>query len=412
MCIGGEALPSSLSVLRTLRSVLIGSLEQLGRISRMVCYMYYTDVFVGIVNIDKLKSALIAELPDFNVNSNDLTQLVHGLCLFMGYPSCLCKPKKSVEDSLKEISKELKEELKNYKCLLKSIPNSDLNCLSCKSLVVCKCCVLDCINEVQKCKCVQGGSNKNCTCSNDDTNKRCCKDLLEKLKASLSLLNLKADMEICSCTENCCDKGVCINKGSSNCTHCNNLKTSTSDYTVTGLGLLRPSPKRLAERLDKIFGNGSSKSSSGCSCRCNGSTSESCCCLACDNGKCFESCTVKCDPSKCSSHKSPSTCSRKTFCEAIKDVKVLVGSGDMTCCSKGQNCHCGLDPSTSGSNCQSGQCCVVTANGSNKYHSLKCLIRRLVKFFKDLSLDPSQPKSSCLCCELLCVLKICEFLKT
>ncbi|KAK1939103.1 hypothetical protein X943_000849, partial [Babesia divergens] len=287
MCIGGEALPSSLSVLRTLRSVLTGSLEPLGG-TRMVCYMYYTDVFVGQTdnNIVKLKNALNAELNGFD--SDDLTQLVQGLCLFMGYPSCLCKPKKSVGESLEKISKELKEELKNYKCKFISIPKPSLNCSSCStSSVVCKCCVLDCILKVQKCKCVQGGSNKNCTCSNDDTNKRCCKDLLEKLKASLSLLNLKADMEkLCQCTDSdCCVDGVCT-VDSSKCPFCKNLQTP-KDYTVTGLGLLRPSPKRLAERLEGFFGDGQPKD--GCSCKCNGST-PSCCCLACGTGKCLKSC--------------------------------------------------------------------------------------------------------------------------
>ncbi|KAK1935311.1 variant erythrocyte surface antigen-1 family protein [Babesia divergens] len=85
MCIGGEALPSSLSVLRTLRSVLTGSLEPLGRI--MVCYMYYTDVFVGADNIDNLKDALEAELKGSGLN-DDLTQLeplASGLEKFIGY---------------------------------------------------------------------------------------------------------------------------------------------------------------------------------------------------------------------------------------------------------------------------------------------------------------------------------------
>ncbi|KAK1935523.1 variant erythrocyte surface antigen-1 family protein [Babesia divergens] len=403
MCIGGEALPSSLSVLRTLRSVLIGSLEPLGRITLMVCYMYYTDVFVGTDNINKLKKAFKAVVPSFDDNSNDLDQLVHGLCLFMGYPSCLCKPKKSVKESLKKISKELLKELKNYKCL--SSKPLNLNCLSCNSDVVCKCCVLDCINEVQtSCGCVKGNNN-DCKCSTGEP-KRCCKDLLEKLKASLSLLNLKTDMaEICKCTdENCCVDGVCTQGDSKGCSVCDKLKTS-KDYTITGLGLLRPSPKRLAERLNEFFGDSGRKGSCGCKC----GSGESCCCLACVKDQCAQACSCKGSPGcSCDKALKASQCPRKKFCEAIQNVKVLVGSSEMRCCESGKKCHCSL--AGSGSNCQSG-CCVVSASGSNKYHSLKCLLRRVVKFFKDLSLD-SPDKCSKLCCELLCVLKICEFLKT
>ncbi|KAK1935512.1 variant erythrocyte surface antigen-1 family protein, partial [Babesia divergens] len=374
----------------------------------MVCYMYYTDVFVGSDNIDKLKKALIAELGD-SVLTGDLTQLVQGLCLFMGYPSCLCKPKKSVKESLKKISGELQRDLKNYNCLSKL----DLNCSSCSlSSVVCKCCVLDCINEVQKCKCVQGGSNKNCTCSKDDP-KRCCKDLLEKLKASLSLLNLKADMEkLCQCPydSNCCNDGVCTQKGSSTCSVCPNSKPS-KDYTVTGLGLLRPSPKRLAERLENFFGDsGTSKNS--CSCTCG--SDKSCCCLACP-GNCSQACS--CVSSGCSCDKAPKTspCPCKEFCIKINTIKVLEKSSDMTCCKSGEQCHCQLDPSNKCTPGSSGKCCVVddkSGSGSNFQQSVKCMIRRLVKFFKDLPLDLSSKKDcSKLCCEIFCVLKICEFLR-
>ncbi|KAK1935318.1 putative variant erythrocyte surface antigen-1, partial [Babesia divergens] len=404
MCIVGEALSSSLSVLRTLRSVLIGSLGPLGRITLMVCYMYYTDVFVGQTgnNIVNLKDALKAELPDFNVNSNDLTQLVQGLCLFMGYPSCLCKPKKSVEESLKKISGELKEEVENYKCKFISIPKPSLNCNSCKSLVVCKCCVLDCIREVLKsnCKCVKG-SNNTCTCSNVEP-KRCCKDLLEKLKASLSLLNLKADMEtLCKCPDDCCDKGVCT-KASQGCTVCPNSK-ATSDYTVTGLGLLRPSPKRLAEKLEKFFGSGPGPKGS-CGCKCG--SGESCCCLACDSNQCAQACSCS-GSGKCGHQSQPQPqsqdCPCKTFCSNINSIKVPSDSSDMTCCSGGSKCHCQVGGTCSTS--PPGQTCC----DANK--SLKCLIRRLVNFFNGLSLDSSKSDCSKLCCEIFCVLKISYFLK-
>ncbi|KAK1935300.1 variant erythrocyte surface antigen-1 family protein [Babesia divergens] len=76
----------SLSVPRTLRSVWIGSLEPL-RGTRMVCCMYYTDVFVGSNDIDKLKNALKAELGS-SVLNDDLTQLnalADGLGSFIGY---------------------------------------------------------------------------------------------------------------------------------------------------------------------------------------------------------------------------------------------------------------------------------------------------------------------------------------
>ncbi|KAK1936817.1 variant erythrocyte surface antigen-1, alpha subunit [Babesia divergens] len=398
-CFPGCRIIVSLSVPRTLRSVLTGSLGPLRGISRLVCCMYYTDVFVGTVNdIDKLKSALKAEL---NVSVlNALTQLVQGLCLFMGYPSCLCKPKKSVEESLKKISKELKEELKNYECLSKS--NSDLNCSSCSDSVVCKCCVLDCITKVQKCKCVKGGSGHTCKCSKDDP-KRCCKDLLEKLKASLSLLNLKADMEkLCSCTDDCCKNGVCTQKGSPGCKVCPTSKPSnaTSDYTVTGLGLLRPSPKRLAEKLENFFGDSGRKGSCNCTC---GTSGQSCCCLACP-GNCLKSCTAKCGSQGCSSQHTPKDCPCKTFCSNINGLKVSSGSSLMRCCDSGNQCHCKL-----GSSKCSGDCC----KERNK-QSLKCMIRRLVSYFKSLEPLSSSPsiKNFKNCCELMCVLKTCEFLRS
>ncbi|KAK1939112.1 variant erythrocyte surface antigen-1 family protein, partial [Babesia divergens] len=366
-----------------------------------VCYMCYTDVFVGQTdNINNLKSALKAVLKGFN-DSNALTQLVHGLCLFMGYPSCLCKPKKSVKESLKKISKELKGDLQNYECLN---PNPSLNCNSCSDSVVCKCCVLDCIRAVQgsQCLCVKGTSRNDCTCSSVEP-KRCCKDLLEKLKASLSLLNLKADMKGCTCPDlNCCVKGVCTQKDSLSCPVCNSLQTSTSDYTVTGLGLLRPSPKRLAEKLETFVGS-TGQPKSGCSCQCNGS--KSCCCLACQ--KCSEACSCKGSSGKClHTPKTPSDCPRKVFCLAIDGIKIAAEAGDRTCCDGGKKCHCGLEGSKT---CSPSDCCVVQSG--HYYHSAKCLLRRVVSYFKDLSLDSSNKNCSKICCEIFCVLKTCEFLK-
>ncbi|KAK1932172.1 variant erythrocyte surface antigen-1 family protein [Babesia divergens] len=364
--------------------------------------MYYTDVFVGSKdNINKLNKALNAELKDFDDNSDDLSQLVQGLCLFMGYPSCLCSLKANVDKSLKDISKELKKELNFYKCSSITIPKLDLNCDSCSTSVVCKCCVLDCINEVLKsnCKCVKN-SNNTCTCSSVEP-KRCCKDLLEKLKASLSLLNLKADMEkLCECTENCCVKGVCTQKDSSTCPVCNNLKT-LKDYTVTGLGLLRPSPKRLAGRLETFFGS-SGKPKSVCSCKCG--SDKSCCCLACQD--CSEACSCSSSGSQCNHQPQPqsSPCPCKDFCIKINSIKVTVGSSLMRCCEGGQKCHCGLT-SGSGTNC-SGDCC----KERNK-QSLKCMIRRLVTYFNSLGPNPSKSEFSKKCCDLLCVAKTCEFLK-
>ncbi|KAK1934339.1 variant erythrocyte surface antigen-1 family protein, partial [Babesia divergens] len=384
----------------------------------MVCYMYYTDVFVGTDNIENLKNALEAELKGFKNNSIDLTQLVQGLCLFMGYPSCLCKPKKSVEESLEKISGELNEELENYECLK---PNSDLNCSSCKSLVVCKCCVLDCILKVQgsSCQCVKGNNN-NCSCS-DVEPKRCCKDLLEKLKASLSLLNLKADMEtLCTCdTKNCCESGTCT----SGCTLCSPSKFP--DNAMTGLGICPMNPKKLAQKLEGYF-KPKTGGSQDCSCQCNGKT-PSCCCLACpensSNKKCLKSCTAKCGSQGCScAQPQTSQCPCKTFCLAINDFKIASNSGDMKCCDGGKKCHCEIDGSGSGTKCTASstsgsfKCCIETvtgSNGSTNYkHSVKCLLRRLVLYFKSLEPLSSSPdiKNFKNCCELMCVIKTCEFL--
>ncbi|KAK1933766.1 variant erythrocyte surface antigen-1 family protein [Babesia divergens] len=360
----------------------------------------------GSNNINNLKDALNAELGIFN-NSDDLTQLVHGLCLFMGYPSCLCKPKKSVEESLKKISKELKEDLQNYKCLSNSKPlnlNCDSSCST--SSVVCKCCVLDCIREVQSsCECVKGTTGHTCSCSNDST-QRCCKDLLEKLKAYLSLLNLKADMEtLCSCPENCCKNGECI-KANPQCQHCKTLQTP-KDYTVTGLGLLRPSPKRLAERLEGFFGDSSKKHSfieGLCTCKCG---SGSCCCLSCENPyECSKSCTCRSQGCSCASKLQPPQCPRKTFCLAIDGLKIHCNGVELTCCNEGSKCHCTLDYN---SQCSTSGCCVVSAGSgnSNKYHSAKCMIRRIARFFNKVNKGEICSKG---CCALLCVRMFCDCL--
>ncbi|KAK1938564.1 variant erythrocyte surface antigen-1 family protein [Babesia divergens] len=350
-------------------------------------------------NIDNLKNALKAVLPSFDVNYNALTQLVQGLCLFMGYPSCLCKPKKSVEESLERISGELNEELNFYKCSSITNPKLNLNCLSCKSDVVCKCCVLDCISKVQKssCKCVLGSTN-NCSCSKDDATKRCCKDLLEKLKASLSLLNLKADMEtLCKCTDDCCNDGVCNKGGSLSCKVCPN-SNATSDYNLTGLGLLRPSPIRLAGKLNDFFGGKSSfEDPSGCSCKCGSGSppNKSCCCLACP-GNCSQACSDSCRKSSCA--QASGTCPRKKFCQTINDFKVASDAGVMKCCNKGKSCHCHLSSGQGFSGCCTDK------------KKVKCMILRLVKFFCGLKFDTSSGKFFKSCCELLCVKKTCEFL--
>ncbi|KAK1935241.1 variant erythrocyte surface antigen-1 family protein, partial [Babesia divergens] len=414
MCIGGEALPSSLSVLITLRSVLTGSSEPLGRMARLVCCMYYTDVFVGHNNdINNLKSALKAELKGFNVNSNALTQLVHGLCLFMGYPSCVCSLKLNVDKSLKDISKKL---LKDFEAVQSSHSNLtlNLNCSNCNSNeILCKCCVISCIKAVKKCKCVKKSSNS-CQCK--DPNGKCCKDFLSGLEACLSLLNLQTDLKDCNCDgPDCCKNGTC-NKS---CDLCSPQKFP--DNAMTGLGICPMNPRKLAEKLDGYF---KPKTSKSCGCKC-GTSKESCCCLACpDTAKCSSKKSCFClNGSQCSCAsklKLPKTsgdCPRKTFCEAIQNVKLLANSSEMTCCSKGEKCHCSL--AGSGSKCSGSNCCVekdTSGAGSDHYqHSVKCMILRVVKFFKDFPLDSSVSSSqncSKLCCELICVGKTCEFLKT
>ncbi|KAK1937970.1 variant erythrocyte surface antigen-1, alpha subunit, partial [Babesia divergens] len=360
----------------------------------MVCCMYYTDVFVGADNIEKLRKALEAVLEESGLKTDDLDQLnalASGLGFLAGLPACLCKTKKSVEEGLQKIYEELKTSLI-------SCDNLQLNCDLCKSnLYPCKCCVIQSIKEVKGCECLKGKDS--CHCAASDVS---CNKVLAGLEACLHLQCLQSDMEdICKCSdpEKCCKTGQCNGVSKVSCGFCQNLQTKTPVAT-TGLGLSPPNPIRLAERLETFFGQGPKT----CTCTCGSGSlfNSSCCCLACGTGKCSQACTSQCP---CPQASGP--CPRKTFCEAIQNVKVLVGSRDMTCCSKGADCHCGLD---SGSNACSGSgCCVVTSK-RNSYHSLKCLIRRLVKFFKDFESSSNQNCSK-LCCEIFCVLKISYFLK-
>ncbi|KAK1940747.1 variant erythrocyte surface antigen-1 family protein, partial [Babesia divergens] len=325
--------------------------------------------------------------PSFN-DSDDLDQLVHGLCLFLGYPSCVCSLKANVNESLQDISKKLLKDFKAVQSCV-SITTLTLNCSNCNSKkILCKCCVISCIKELpNKCECVKKASQK-CECKG--TKEKCCKDFLSGLEACLSMLNLKGDMKGCICKpdQNCCNNGTCTKS----CKLCDPSKFP--DNAMTGLGICPMNPRKLAEKLEKFFGDKASKT---CTCTCgSGSTqNESCCCLACPDGKCLKSCTAKCGPSTCSSHQS-SQCPCKTFCIAINPIKIASNSGDMTCCSGGSKCHCQVDKTCTGSNCCD----------ANK--SLKCLIRRLVKFFKDFeSLSSSKSGCSKLCCELLCVRMHC-----
>ncbi|KAK1935522.1 variant erythrocyte surface antigen-1 family protein, partial [Babesia divergens] len=351
-------------------------------------------------DIDNLKSALKAVLPSFNVNSIDLTQLVHGLCLFMGYPSCVCSLKANVNESLKKISGELKEDSKAVQsCLQKTL---NLNCNSCDSKeILCKCCVIRCIKELpgqSKCPCLSNTS-KECECQ--EPNGKCCKDFLSGLEACLSLLNLKTDLKDCNCDgKTCCETGTCTNKS---CPVCDPSKS-----TITGLGLSRPNPVRLAKRLNEMLCG--TRESGQCLCGCDSGASPSCCCFChkgCTGGNLSDACSKACPGCSCAS--KPGECPRHTFCKSINTIKVLVGSTEMTCCSKGADCHCvsdsGSKACTSGSNC-----CVVSCSTNGHYqHSVKCMILRVVKFFA--SFDASSPsKCSKLCCELICVGKYCYFL--
>ncbi|KAK1939101.1 variant erythrocyte surface antigen-1 family protein [Babesia divergens] len=364
------------------------------------------DIQNGADNIDKLKKALNAVVPSFDDNSIDLTQLVHGLCLFMGYPSCLCSLKANVNESLKDISKKLIQDFEAVKSCV-SITTLTLNCSCDSEKILCKCCVISCIKELRdtsksQCPCL---SNTSTECKCQGTKGKCCKDFLSGLEACLSLLNLQTDMKDCDCDgKKCCKTGTCSNKS---CTLCSPKKFP--DNAMTGLGICPMNPRKLAEKLEKFFGNGQK---SGCGCKC-GTSNKSCCCLACQDcssQNCFCLPGSKCScASKLKLPKKPSECPRKVFCIAINDIKIAAQSTEMICCTKGTQCHCQVDktcsPSSSGQNC-----CVeklTDSNGQLSHQSLKCLLRRLVKFFKDFE-SSSQPKSSCLCCDLLCVLKMCE----
>ncbi|KAK1935266.1 variant erythrocyte surface antigen-1 family protein [Babesia divergens] len=366
----------------------------------MVCYMYYTDVFVGQNdNINNLKDALEAELKESGLKTDDLTQLVHGLCLFMGYPSCVCSLKVNLDKSLQDISKKLKKDFKAVQSCV-SILNFDLNCNSCNSNeILCKCCVISCIKELrEKCPCL---SNPSQSCQCKDPKGKCCKDFLSGLEACLSLLNLKTDLEGCTCTGDCCKTGTCTQS----CPLCSPNKFP--DNAMTGLGICPMNPKKLAERLEGYF-----KPKTGgsvCDCTCKGS--ESCCCLACDKNMCVKACS--CNTSGCSCDKALKAsqgCPRKTFCSKINSIKVASDSDVRTCCSGGSKCHCEVDKK-----CQpgsSGQKCCIEKDGRNYKHSLKCMLRRLVSYFKSLETSSSPDiKNFKNCCELLCVLKTCEFLK-
>ncbi|KAK1935250.1 variant erythrocyte surface antigen-1 family protein [Babesia divergens] len=209
-------------------------------------------------------------------------------------------------------------------------------------------------------------------------------------------------MKDCTCNDpkTCCKNGMCN-------LSCNVCKPQNfSDNAMTGLGICPMNPRKLAERLEKFFGDRSKKS---CDCRCNGSTSgssPSCCCLACKDQDCSSQKSCFCSTPQCSCASKlqlqTSQCPCKDFCQNINSIKVTVGSRDMRCCNEGSKCHCGLGL-TSGSQC-SGDCC----EDVNK--SLKCMLRRLVSYFKDLDTS-SSGKFFKSCCELLCVVKCCEFLK-
>ncbi|KAK1937982.1 variant erythrocyte surface antigen-1, beta subunit, partial [Babesia divergens] len=362
-------------------------------------------------NIDNLKKALEAVLPDFINNSDALTQLVQGLCLFLGYPSCLCSLKANVDKSRKDISGKLIQDFKAVQSCA-SITTLTLNCSNCiPKEILCKCCVISCIKELpgqsKKCSCPRlSNPSKDCQCK--DPKGKCCKDFLSGLEACLSLLNLQTDLAVCTCDpKKCCETGKCNNKS---CPVC--VSKNFPDNAMTGLGICPMNPRKLAGKLEKFF---ETKASKTCSCTC-GSTpgsSPSCCCLACPDKSCSsQNCFCSTPQCSCASKlKLPKAgnCPCKTFCSKIKDVKVLANSSEMTCCEGGKNCHCALD---SGSKC-TPKCCVVSDKsgaGSDHYqHSVKCMIRRVVKFFA--SFDPSSKNCSKLCCEIFCVLKCCEFLR-
>ncbi|KAK1934025.1 variant erythrocyte surface antigen-1 family protein, partial [Babesia divergens] len=366
----------------------------------MVCCMYYTDVFVGSNNnIEKLKKALEAELEGsvLPVDLTQLTDLASGLGFLAGLPACLCKTKKSVEEGLRKIYEEL-----NKNILLISCDNfniSKLNCDSCDSkLYPCKCCVIQSIKEVKgSCECLKGKAQ--CHCKDKDVS---CSKVLAGLEACLHLQCLQSDMnDICQCkaSDTCCLSGKCNGKSGGPCGFCENLQTQPT----TGLGLSPPNPIRLAERLEIFFGTGG-KSKNSCTCKCGTSgSSPSCCCLACQ--KCSSqncSCGSNCS---CDKALKTSQCPCREFCLAINSIQVSSGSSLMKCCDSGAKCHCQLQSS---SPCSSN--CCVSKSPSKRFNqqSLKCMLRRLVSYFKDLNSSPDKFFKSC--CDLLCVAKTCWFL--
>ncbi|KAK1936124.1 variant erythrocyte surface antigen-1 family protein, partial [Babesia divergens] len=371
------------------------------------------DDLKGTNDIVKLKDALKAELGGSGLTGDlktQLTELASGLGFLAGLPACLCKTKESVKEGLKKIYEELKTSL--ISCL-----KSKLNCDSCSIESPCKCCVIQSINKVKDCPCLKGNKTP-CHCNGQKVS---CAKVLAGLEACLHLQCLQSDMnEICRCSgSECCQSGTCDGKSGVTCDFCQKLNAKTPQPT-TGLGLSPPNPIRLAGRLEKFFGSSGQGPKSGCTCTCNGSTPDkSCCCLACETGNCSQFCNSECR-SKGSSHQS-STCPCKAFCIKINDFKIAAQAADRTCCSGGTQCHCGLDGSgPSKQKCQatsglgsSGQGCCIERSGKNYKHSVKCMIRRLVSYFKSLKSDISSPsiKNFKNCCELMCVLKTCEFLK-
>ncbi|KAK1937965.1 variant erythrocyte surface antigen-1 family protein [Babesia divergens] len=364
----------------------------------MVCYMYYTDVFVGIVNnINNLNKALKAELEDSEL-TDDLTQLdpqlnalADGLGFLAGLPACLCKTKKSVEKGLQKIYEELKTPLI-------SCSNSKLNCDSCNSnLYPCKCCVIQSIKDVKKCECLKTPSKK-CHCNGQKVS---CSKVLAGLEACLHLQCLQSDMEgICQCSGSECCKGGQCDGNSPSCNFCQKLQTNTPVPT-TGLGLSPPNPIRLAGRLENFFGGKGRKGSCGCKC---GTSNKSCCCLACETCSSQNcSCGSNCSCAQALKLQT-SQCPCKDFCIKINSIKVTAQTSLMKCCNQGAKCHCQLQKS---SPCSSN-CCVSQINSKYNQQSLKCMIRRLVLYFKDLNSSPDKFFKSC--CDLLCVVKMCYFL--
>ncbi|KAK1936818.1 variant erythrocyte surface antigen-1 family protein [Babesia divergens] len=366
----------------------------------------------GQSDIDKLNKALEAVLEEsgLTVELDQLNALASGLGFLAGLPACLCKTKKSVEEGLKKIYEELNKNISLISC-----SNSKLNCDLCDSkLYPCKCCVIQSINKVKECGCIKNPSNKtSCHC---DGKKVSCAKVLAGLEACLHLQCLQADMEdICQCNdpEKCCQNGKCTQasggSGGKSCDFCQKLQS----VPTTGLGLSPPNPIRLAKRLEKFFG-GKSSFETPCDCSCKGSTSifsSSCCCLSCGTGKCLKSCS--CNNSGCSCDKAPKDCPRQTFCSKINSIKIPAQSTERTCCEGGQKCHCEVDKKcqATSSSGQGLKCCIEKDSKNNYKHSVKCLIRRLVSYFKSLqpSSDPSKENFKN-CCELLCVIKTCHFL--